>query len=86
METKKVNRTNVAEHLLEYQLSLIGKKLIDIIDDDRWYFNWTMTVAQYYNFRKYAIKLLQKIFKCNRGRAEETFDFYWSQFKIRIKN
>ena len=32
---KKIDRTNIGEHLLDYQLTIIGKSRIDILDDDR---------------------------------------------------
>lgn len=87
METKKkITRENVGEHLFDYQLKIVGKTRVDVINDDRWHFNWTMTQAQFMEFYKYAIKVLQKVFHCNRVNAVNAFNFYWSQFKVRIKN
>jgi hypothetical protein len=82
----KVNRANITRHLIEYQLDMVGKRLVDTLDDDMWYFNWTMTQEQHEEFKRYAIPLLKKIFKFNKGRAESTFGWFDMQFGLRIKN
>jgi hypothetical protein len=82
----KVNRANITRHLIEYQLDMVGKRLVDTLDDDLWYFNWTMTQEQHEEFKRYAIPLLKKIFKFNKGRAESTFGWFDLQFGLRIKN
>lgn len=82
----KVNRENITRHLIEYQLEMVGKSMLDTLDDDMWYFNITMTAEQHKQFRGYAIPLLKKIFKFNKGRAEQTFDWFNLQFGLRIKN
>jgi len=82
----KVNRANITRHLIEYQLDMVGKRLVDTLDDDMWYFNWTMTQEQHEEFKRYAIPLLKKIFKCNKARAESTFGWFDMQFGLRIKN
>ena len=81
-----INRTNVADHLLEYQLAMIGKTIQDAKQDDMWYFNWTLTTEQHEQFRKYAIPLLKKVFKFNTRKAEQTFGWFNLQFGLRIKN
>ncbi len=82
----KVNRANITRHLIEYQLDMVGKRLVDTLDDDMWYFNWTMTQEQHEEFKRYAIPLIKKIFKCNKSRAESTFGWFDMQFGLRIKN
>jgi hypothetical protein len=82
----KVNRANITRHLIEYQLDMVGKRLVDTLDDDMWYFNWTMTQEQHEEFKRYAIPLLKKIFKFNNSRANSTFDWFDMQFGLRIKN
>jgi hypothetical protein len=86
MKKKTINRTNISNHLLEYQLNMVGKKMIDILDDDRWYFNWTFTSSQKEEFKAYAIPLLQKTFKFNKTKANATFAWFDLQFGLRIKN
>jgi hypothetical protein len=82
----KITRDNITKHLVEYQLKMVGKTLLDTLDDDNWYFNITMTQDEHEEFRKYAIKLIRKTFRCNRLRGESTFDWFNLQFGLRIKN
>lgn len=82
----KVNRTNITNHLVEYQLNMVGKTLEDTLSDDMWFFNWTMTPEQHEEFKAYAIPLMKKIFKFNKSRAEKTFGWFDLQFGLRIKS
>jgi len=82
----KITRENITNHLVEYQLAMVGKTLLDTLSDDMWYFNMTMTQDKYEEFRKYAIKLIRKTFRCNKSRGESTFDWFNLQFGLRIKN
>jgi hypothetical protein len=83
---EKVNRLNISDHLLEYQLNLAGKTMSDAKKDDMWFFNWTITQEQADEFRKYAIPLLKKVFKCNTNIAKSNFEWFNLQFGLRIKN
>lgn len=85
METK-INRKNISMHLLEYQLNMVGKSVKDIIDDDKWYFNWTFTTEQFNEFKNYSVPLIKKTFKCNKAKAEGTFSWFNLSFGLRIKN
>jgi hypothetical protein len=86
MENIKITRDNITKHLIEYQLQMVGKSLLDTLDDDMWYFNMTMTQDEYEEFKKYAVKLIRKTFRCNRLKGEKTFDWFNMQFGLRIKN
>ena len=81
----KINRINIADHLIEYQLKMIGKTVLDVEGDEKWYSNNTMTPEQHEEFKAYAIPLLKKIFKFNKTRAERTFGWFNLQFGLRIK-
>jgi hypothetical protein len=82
----KVNRENITRHLIEYQLEMVGKSMLDTLYDDQWYFNITMTSEQYQKFKGYAIPLLKKIFKFNKSKAESTFSWFNLAYGLRIKN
>jgi hypothetical protein len=82
----KVNRENISEHLLDYQLDIIGKSIQEAHMTREWYNKWTMTQEQHDQFKAYALPLIKKVFKCNKSRAESTFDFFDLQFGLRIKN
>lgn len=81
-----VNRLNITEHLIEYQLNMIGKTLDDAKVDDMWWSTFTMTQKQFEVFKSYAIPLLRKVFKFNKKKAEDTFEWFNLQYGLRIKN
>ncbi len=81
-----INRTNVADHLVEYQLEMVGKTVAEAIRTPDWYSEWTMTEAQQEDFRAYAIPLLKKVFRCNKKKAESIFGWFNLQFGLRIDN
>ena len=83
---KKIKRENIGEHLFDHQLAMIGKTRVDLVDDDKWHFHFTMTRAQYIEFRDYAISLMMKTFRCNKNKAISNFEWYWQQFRVRIRN
>lgn len=80
-----INRTNVSTHLVEYQLNMIGKTMEET-EKDKWYSTNTMTSKQHELFKSYAIPLLKKVFKFNKKKAEETFNWFDMQFGLRIKD
>lgn len=80
----KINRTNVADHLVEYQLDMIGKTMSEAYKNENWYHDWTITTEQYNRFKGYAIPLLKKVFKCNKKKAEDMFGWLNLQFGLRI--
>jgi hypothetical protein len=81
----KINRETISEHLIDYQLYMIGKSIQEAHMTREWYNKWTMTQEQHDQFKAYALPLLKKVFKCNKSRAESTFDFFDLQFGLRIK-
>lgn len=81
-----INRLNISEHLVEYQLKMIGKTLQTAFDDDIWWLTNTMTQKQADEFKEYAIPLLKRVFKCNRGKAESTFSWFFGNYGLRIKD
>jgi hypothetical protein len=85
MEKKKVNRETITDHLIEYQLIMIGKTLKDAEDNPKWFLELTMTKEQHEEFKKYAIPLLKKVFKFNTNRAKNTFEWFNLGFGLRIK-
>ena len=79
----KITRLNIADHLVEYQLNMIGKTTSDALKDDMWFHNWTFSTRQYELFKGYAVPLIKKVFKCNTKKAEETFGWFNLQFGLR---
>ena len=83
---EKITRDNIAESLFNKQLEIIGKTRIDAVESFNWRFYFTITGEQYLEFKKYAISLIQKVFKCNKTKALNTFDWYWKMFSVRFKD
>lgn len=83
---ERINRTNISEHLVKYELKMVGKTLVDTLDNDKWFFDFTMTTEQEIEFRNYTIPLLKKVFRCNKGRAEKAFAWFHLQYGLRVKN
>jgi hypothetical protein len=86
MENEKITRENVAMHLVEYQLRMVDKSIIDMVNDDQWRFNITLTAIQTEQFKQYAISLLKKTFKCNKSIASSIFEWFNVLYSLRIKN
>lgn len=85
MEKKKITRENIADHLLEYQLNLIGKTIEDGQKNPNWIREWTISQEKYDKFKKYAIPLLKKVFKYNTSKAKYTFDWFDLGYGLKIK-
>ena len=81
----KINRTNIARHLLEYQLNITGKTTNDTKKNLHWFNEWTISEIEFDFLKRYAIPLLKKTFKFNTKKANETFDWWNMQFGLKIK-
>jgi hypothetical protein len=87
MEKRKtINRQNITEHLIEYQLKMVGKTINEITTDEKWFTNNTISPEQYEEFKAYAIPLLKKVFKFNKAKAEQTFSWFDLSYGLRIKS
>ena len=82
--SSKVNRTNIGDHLVDYQLTMVGKTMAEAYKNENWYHEWTMTDEQHEQLQTYAIPLIKKIFKCNKRKAESIFGWFDLQFGLRI--
>lgn len=85
-EKIKIDRTNITDHLIEYQLNMIGRTIADAQKLDDWYHQFTLTRKQHEVFKGYAIPLLKKVFKYSKVKAEDTFNWFDLNFGLRIKN
>lgn len=82
-----INRTNVARHILEYQLNMIGKTTIHTKSEPDWFNKWTIYESDYQLLKSYSISLLKKTFKFNSTKAKETFDWWYMHFGLkRVKD
>ena len=83
METK-ITKQNLGDHLIEYQLAMVGKELSDILDDPEWYRNNTMTQEQFEEFKAYAIPLIKKVHRCSKTMAAGLFAWFDLSLGLRI--
>ena len=81
----KIDRTNIAKYLLEFQLNMIGKTYWEAKQTEGWVNKWTISQEQFDYFQSYAIPLLKKTFKFNSKKARDTFGWFNLQFGLKIK-
>lgn len=82
----KINRFNIAEHLLNVQLKIVNKTMFEAMQNPDWFQEWTITIEQHEKFKAYAIPLLKKTFKFNTNKAKSTFDWFNVQYGLKIKD
>ena len=80
----KITRENIADHLIEFQLKLVGRTVEDAKQDPWWFSNITMTKEQHTEFMVYAFPLVKKVFRCNKEKAWRTLDWFNLQFGLKI--
>lgn len=81
----KITRENLGDHLIEFQLKLVGKTVEDAMKDQWWFSNITMTKEQHTEFMVYAFPLVKKVLRCNKAKAWQTLDWFNLQFGLRIE-
>ena len=77
-----IDRSNVSEHLLEFQFNLIGKTMANTVENHNWKIEWKLTKKQKEIFKSYALALLKKVFRFNSIKADATYDFFNQNFGI----
>lgn len=63
-------REEVNRKLVSMQMEMIGKTYQDAMDTPEFWRIYSLTTAQTLEWRKVALPLIKKTFKCNRHRAE----------------
>jgi len=81
----KITRENLAEHLVIYQLSLIGRTMKDAEKDKEWSFKWTIPENKYKEYRKYAINIICKTLRCTPKKARGIFGALYFCFGLNIE-
>lgn len=84
MKYPKPTRENIAMHLVEMQMNMIGKTFEDAEANQNWFNENTMTSEQFLVFRKTAVALIKKVYKCNKATAEKNFDWWNLNWGLRI--
>lgn len=81
----RITRQNISEHLFEKQLEIIEKTVHDAISNRNWKGEWFMTPEEFQEFKSYSIPLIKKTFRCNKSKAESTFNWFIVQFGLKIQ-
>lgn len=74
------------EQIFENQLSIVGKTSKDILDEENYRFNWTITRKEFEKFKYESIFLIQKKLKINKRKAAESFNWFNRNYGLRIKD
>jgi len=77
-------REEINRKLVSMQMEMIGKTYQDAMDTPEFWRVYTLTTAQTEAWRKDALKLIQKTFKCNRRRGEMTLGMFELNLGLRI--
>lgn len=77
-----INRTNVSEHLLEYQFNILGKTMSNTLTETSWKTDWKLSRKQKEMFKSYALGVLKKVFRFNGAKARETYEFFDKNFGL----
>jgi hypothetical protein len=86
VEHPPINRTNVSEHLMEFQFNILGKTMADTIYETSWKQDWKLRENQKKLFKSYATEVLKKVFRFNTNKARETYDFFNTNFGLSVIN
>jgi hypothetical protein len=79
-------REEINRKLVSMQMELIGLTYEDAMATPEFWRVYTLTTEQTEAWRKDAIKLIQKTFKCNRKKALLTMNMFELQLGLRIQD
>ena len=77
-------REEINRKLVSMQMEMIGKTYQDAMDTPEFWRVYTLTTEQTEAWRKLAIPLIKKTFKCNKARAEMTLGMFELNLGLRI--
>ncbi|MEI6186940.1 MAG: hypothetical protein WCP46_00360 [Alphaproteobacteria bacterium] len=80
----KINKDNLYDHLIEYELTMAGKTIKEVKKDEKWFSNNTLTPEQYDSFKEYAIELIKKTLKLNKDKAKLQFSWFDLMYGLRV--
>jgi len=79
-------REKIGYELFDFMLELIGKTRVNVLDEEHWRRKWSLTRNQYDILRDHSIKECKKVFKYRREKAIATFEWFYKEFGLKIKN
>lgn len=84
MLKQKITRENMIYHLMSTQLDIVGKTVLEATMSPHWRREWSMSTEDFENFESYAIPLIKKVYKCNKKKAKNTFDWFQQNYGLTI--
>jgi hypothetical protein len=84
MAGSEKQREEINRKLVSMQMELIGLSYEDAMNTPEFWRVYTLTTEQAEAWRKDALKLRQKTFKCNKKRAEMTMSMFELNLGLRI--
>lgn len=85
-KNERLRQGELLDIIIQKQLDVVGKTIEDVIKDDNFRFNTTITREQYKSFRRDVLFLIQKNLKINRTKASNSFKWFYDNYGLRIKN
>ena len=79
-------REEINRKLVSMQMELIGLSYEDAMNTPEFWRVYTLTTEQTIAWRKDALKLIQKTFKCNKKRAEMTMSMFELSLGLRVQD
>ena len=84
-DMKKINKHNIVEHLITYQLKMIDKDF-SATEEEGWYSKNKITQEQHNEFEAYATRLIQKVYRCSKAIAKKEFMAFDLCYGLSIKD
>jgi len=79
-------REEINRKLVTMQMEMIGKTYQDAMDTPEFWRVYTLTTEQTLEWRKAALPLIKKTFKCNKTRAQSTMSWFELNLGLREYN
>ena len=79
-------REEINRKLVSMQMEMIGKTYQDAMDTPEFWRVYTLTTEQTLEWRKQALPLIKKTFKCNKSRAQSTMSSFELNLGLREYN
>jgi len=86
MAGSEKQREEINRKLVSMQMEMIGLTYQDAMDTPEFWRVYTLTTEQTETWRKLALPLIKKTFKCNKRRAEMTLGMFELNLGLRVED
>jgi len=81
---KAINKNNLTEHLIEYQLQMVGLTTQMIKDDPNWFNNNTITLEQLKEFKSYALTMIKVVYRTNSYVNNKLYGWFILKYGLKL--